>query len=321
MARPERHDADYFPFYSKDGRTLFLLQDRFGLEGIGFFTNVCRFLCETPDHHVCIQDDSDRMYFYAKIGIEEKKGEAMLDLMAKTEKIDPDLWDKKVIASEAFLESLAALYERRSNECITIEEIRKRYDETSRENMIDNEDLREQKPTSEEVSGDINPVNEDYRVHKPTCDGVSGDNNPQSKVKKSKVKKSKVKNIKNLTPKTASSEESSIFKRAQILMEEIHGDTYLNYKKEAPCLKRFIEQVSKKSKHDPWELIEAMIYQFAEMKQHDRTSKGYWRTMDFTPCKLLSHAENIYEQFKQRTKEEKLTSEDKELIKRLWGGG
>ncbi len=56
MARPERHDVDYFPFYVKDGRTLFILESKYGCMGTGFFTNVMRFLCQTPDHHFCIQD-------------------------------------------------------------------------------------------------------------------------------------------------------------------------------------------------------------------------------------------------------------------------
>jgi len=123
-------------------------------------------------------------------------------------------------------------------------------------------------------------------------------------------------------PKTApSKKEKSIFKKAQLLMEEIHGETYLNYKKEAPCLKKFIEQIAKKHRADPWQLIESMIYQFAEMKQTDRTVKGYWRDMDFTPSKLVAHAEAVYERLKQRTKEEKISEEDRALIKRMFGKG
>ena len=125
---------------------------------------------------------------------------------------------------------------------------------------------------------------------------------------------------KDITPRSASSKnEKSIFNKAQLLMEEIHGETYLNYKKEGPCLKRFIEQIAKKHKADPWQLIESMIYQFAEMKQTDRTAKGYWSGMDFTPSKLVANAEAVYERLKQRTKEEKISEKQKQLIKRMFG--
>lgn len=161
MARPERRDADYFPFYAKDGRTLFILQSKFGLEGIGFFTNLFRLLCMTPDHHICIAEEADRMYLFAKVGIEEARGIELLNLMATTGKIDAGLWQKQVIASDAFLQSLKDAYERRTNNCITIDEIRQKY-------------------VKARVSGDINPVNGDNNP-------VKGDINTQRKGKERKL--------------------------------------------------------------------------------------------------------------------------------------
>jgi hypothetical protein len=116
-------------------------------------------------------------------------------------------------------------------------------------------------------------------------------------------------------PKTASKNSPTVFKKAQTLMEEIHGDTYLNYAKEGSCLKRFIEQITKKDKADPWPLLEAMIYQFAELRERDRTARGYWRTMEFSPSKLVANAEAIYEQLKQRTSEEHVTEAQRQFIR------
>ena len=129
MARPERHDADYFPFYAKRGKTLNILQSKFGLEGIGFFTNLMRFLTLTPDHHYCIKDESDKMNFFAEIGIhDESRGIEMIELMVKTEKLDKGLWEKyRVIASSAFLESLTDAYKQRKNKIITMDEIREKF--------------------------------------------------------------------------------------------------------------------------------------------------------------------------------------------------
>jgi hypothetical protein len=128
MARPERHDADYFPFYAKRGRTLNILQSKFGCEGIGVFTNILRFLTLTPDHHYCIKDETDRMNFFSEIGIQDERGIEIIELMVKTEKLDKELWEKyKVIASEAFLESLADAYKQRKNKIITMSEIREKF--------------------------------------------------------------------------------------------------------------------------------------------------------------------------------------------------
>jgi DNA-binding Lrp family transcriptional regulator len=126
MARPERRDVDYFPFYVKRGKTLNILQSKFGLEGIGFFTNLMRFLALTPDHHYCIKDEIDRMNFFAEIGIQdESRGLEMIELMVKTEKLDKGLWeDHMVIACEAFLKSIEDAYKNRVNQIITIDGIR-----------------------------------------------------------------------------------------------------------------------------------------------------------------------------------------------------
>jgi hypothetical protein len=128
MARPERHDADYFPFYVKDGKTLFILESKYGLQGIGFFTNVMRFLTRQTDHHICIKDESDRMYFFAQIRCPEDIGMDMLNLMAKTEKIDVELWgESRVIVSRDLLNSLRDAYKNRKNPVIEIDQIRVSY--------------------------------------------------------------------------------------------------------------------------------------------------------------------------------------------------
>jgi len=127
MARPERHDADYFPFYAKNGKTLFILQSHYGLSGIGFFTNLMRLLTVTPDHHLSIADEADRLYFFSQIGCTEEEGVAMLELMSKTGKIDKKLFDVGIIFSNDLLESLHDAYRNRTNNAITAEEIHKAY--------------------------------------------------------------------------------------------------------------------------------------------------------------------------------------------------
>ena len=128
MGRPERHDADYFPFYVKEGKTLFILESKYGLKGIGFFTNLMRFLTRQTDHHICIKEESDRLYFFAQIRCPEDIGTDMLTLMAKTGKIDAELWGKsQVIVSEDLLASLKDAYKNRNNPIIEIDKIRLSY--------------------------------------------------------------------------------------------------------------------------------------------------------------------------------------------------
>ncbi|MBW6486023.1 MAG: hypothetical protein K0B01_07760 [Syntrophobacterales bacterium] len=127
--RGEKHTVDYFPFYVKDGRTLFILESKYGCKGTGFFTNMMRFLCQTPDHHFSLADDADRIYFFSKTKCDdEDAGAAMLDLMAKTGKIYAPLWvSYRVIVSPDLLGSLKEAYTKRKNAIITLEEIISHY--------------------------------------------------------------------------------------------------------------------------------------------------------------------------------------------------
>ena len=128
MARPERHDADYFPFYAKDGKTLFILESKYQCKGTGFFTNVMRFLTLEKDHHFCIKAPEDRLYFFSKCKVDDVSGADMLDMMSVTGKIDKELWvSSAVIVSQDLLTSLSDAYRKRLNPIITIAEIREKY--------------------------------------------------------------------------------------------------------------------------------------------------------------------------------------------------
>ena len=117
---------DFFPFFVKDGRTLFILESKYGCKGTGFFTNVLRFLCLTPDHHYCISAvrNSDAMYFFSKLHCDEEAGIDMLNIMAETGKINKNLWlQKKIIYCEDLVNSLVEAYRRRENKPLTIDQI------------------------------------------------------------------------------------------------------------------------------------------------------------------------------------------------------
>lgn len=160
MGRPERKDVDYFPFYIKDGKTLFILESKYQCKGTGFFTNVMRLLCRTPDHYICIKDDTDRLYFFSSVKCDEESGMDMLNIMSKTGKIDAGNWvSSRVIVSQDLLDSISDAYRKRNNTIITIQEITQKYISA----------------VGNEITADVNPI--------------KGGDNPQTKLKKTKVKK------------------------------------------------------------------------------------------------------------------------------------
>ena len=173
MARPERHDVDYFPFIIKRGRTLNALESEYGNEGTGFFTNLMRLLCATPDHYYCFQKERDKRNFFSETltANDKEKALTMLKIMIDTEKLDRELWENhNVIFCYDLLLSLKDAYKQRKNNIITIDEIRQKFLNINGNSSI-----------------------EGVSIHGNTQEGViSIHGNPQTKLKKTKLKKTKV---------------------------------------------------------------------------------------------------------------------------------
>jgi len=132
MGRPERRDVDYFPFFIKDGRTLFILEGKYQCKGTGFFTNLFRFLSRTPDHHFQLKTESDILFFFTTVKCDQESALDMINLMVTTGKLDKDLWDQeRVLASQDFLDSIQDAYRKRTNSCITLDEIKQIYNITT----------------------------------------------------------------------------------------------------------------------------------------------------------------------------------------------
>ncbi len=137
MAKPPKHDAEFFPFYAKNGRTLKILQHRFKLTGIGFFTNLMRLLCTTPHHHLDLSEEVDRLVVYTDIGCEPEEAEAMIATMVMTGKLSRRLWEeRRVLYSADLVESLWGLYEKRTTAPPTEADLEALYNVTASETPV-----------------------------------------------------------------------------------------------------------------------------------------------------------------------------------------
>ena len=66
MARPERNNIDYFPFYCEDGKKMFFLEETYGNDGFAVFIKLLRELAKT-DFFKAIKDyNKDRIKFIAQ---------------------------------------------------------------------------------------------------------------------------------------------------------------------------------------------------------------------------------------------------------------
>lgn len=156
MARPKKAVVDYFPHYVSHGKTMFTLETKFGKDGYCFWFKLLELLGETEQHFIDCNDEEVLEYMLAKTLVSEDVGCNILDLLAKLNAIDKDLWNQKVVWSLNFVKNLDVVYSRREINVYTKEDI---------------QGLCKQK----------HPLN-----------GIIDNINPQSKVKESKAKESKV---------------------------------------------------------------------------------------------------------------------------------
>ena len=183
MARKGKNVVDYFPHFVNHGKTIYVLQKKFGNDGYAVLFKTFELLGDTENHFYDCRNEAEWEFLLARMDVEPDKCKQILDTIAKMQVIDPFLWNKGVIYSDNFVKNLEVVYARRTNKLLSYEEILKCVQETEPTELM----LAETPLNEDDV--DINDVQTKF------C-GKDVNINAQSKVKYSKVKDSKVKESK-----------------------------------------------------------------------------------------------------------------------------
>lgn len=166
MSRPKSKIAEYFPHFAKGGRTIYILESKYGNDGYAFWFKVLELLCDTEGQVYDCKNPANWEFLTAKTRVTSEQAKEILATLASLEAIDPELWNQRqVIWVQNLVNNLSPLYSRRSS---------------SSPQRPDLECDRSKK--TEET---------DYCEQKPDVNGQNDDKNPQSKVKESKEEKSK----------------------------------------------------------------------------------------------------------------------------------
>lgn len=167
MARPSKATVDYFPHYTTHGKTMFVIESRFGNDGYAFWFKLLEILGNS-EGHICDCKNSDSWeYLQAYTRLEEGLCMQILDKLAKLDAIDRELWEQdRVIWSTNFVANVKDAYKRRIEQLPT------------------KPSLYIQKPSEKDIIADGKHKNEQGS-------DVSADINRESKVKESKVNQTK----------------------------------------------------------------------------------------------------------------------------------
>jgi DnaD/phage-associated family protein len=116
--RPKKLTVNYFPHYTNaaDGRTLTVLQSKFGNDGYAAWFKILERLGASDGHYYSCQLSVDWNYLVAKLGTTPISATEILNTLADLDAIDKELWGKKVIWCQKFVNGLSEVYRKRDAE-------------------------------------------------------------------------------------------------------------------------------------------------------------------------------------------------------------
>lgn len=157
MARPQKQTVDYFPHRCKPGKTMFILETRYGDKGYAFWYKLLELLGSADGHVYYFDKEANCEYLLAYTNTDKAQAVEILDLLASVDAIDKDLWtDKHIVWSDNFIEGIKDAYRNRvidipnkpfsdvrNEPAISVSEVRKPRTDKTKE--IDNSKYTRQK--------------------------------------------------------------------------------------------------------------------------------------------------------------------------------
>lgn len=157
MPRSRKATVDYFPHSCTHGKTIHIIESKYGNDGYAFWFKLLELLGSTENHFIDCNDPAAWEYMLAQTRVNGETATLILNLLSSLNAINELFWTMKVIWSDNFVKNLEAVYQRRRIDVFT------------------NEDIKA------------------YCQQKRYLNGINVNINPQSKVKESKGKESRVK--------------------------------------------------------------------------------------------------------------------------------
>lgn len=114
MARPTKETVDYFPHFVKCGRTIFILESKYGNDGYAFWFKLLEILGDTEGHYYDCSIPNNWAYLLAKTRCDEETAKAIIGTLLTLDKIDGKLWnDRQVIWCQHFVDNVSSVYKMR----------------------------------------------------------------------------------------------------------------------------------------------------------------------------------------------------------------
>ena len=208
MARPAKVKVDYFPHVTHTGKSIAILETRWGNDGYAFWFKLLELLGDSDDFAYNCNQSADWEYLLAKTRVTDPVALAILNKLAEIGAIDADCWTRKIVWSDHFVRNLESVFEKRKRQAPQKPE------------------FTEQKPDVDEVSGNLRDGNSAEQDNIPTETDKLNESKPEeSKPEESEGEETKPEETRagagETTPPTGPVETTDTQKKSRKLSDSV----------------------------------------------------------------------------------------------------
>jgi hypothetical protein len=121
MPRPKKATVEYFPHTTSHGKTLFVIESRWGNDGYAAWFKILEQLGLQEGHSIDCRDEAAWSYLVAYTRVDEDTLLNILDALSKLGAIDSELWSHRVVFCQHFIDGVQPAYRMRKDKAPTRE--------------------------------------------------------------------------------------------------------------------------------------------------------------------------------------------------------
>ena len=114
MARPTKKTVDYFPHFTNHGKTLFVLESKWGNDGYAFWFKLLEIIGNKDGMMIDCDDVVEWEFLQAKTRLSGDKINEILSTLANLEAINKNFWSCRIVYSDNFVNNISDAFKRRS---------------------------------------------------------------------------------------------------------------------------------------------------------------------------------------------------------------